>query len=102
VASYSIEFLPFLQAPHPTAEDIRAAEEKRDAVQQARIAELKRRFVDGPVLTVPRPKSAAVNNMGATAIPAVGMVIMEYRSTPEWGTLAVTSGVLLPTNGDVL
>ena len=40
--------------------------------------------------------------MGATAIPAVGMVITEYLSTPEWGTLAATSGVLLPTNGDVL
>lgn len=40
--------------------------------------------------------------MGATAIPAVGMVIMEYRSTPEWGTLEATSGVLLPTNSDVL
>ena len=33
---------------------VRAAEEKRDREQQAIITELRRRFVDGPVLVVPR------------------------------------------------
>ena len=37
--------------------------------------------------------------MGATAIPAVGMVITEYLSTPEWGTLAATSGSTLSGDG---
>ena len=32
---------------------LRAAEEARDRAQQARVAELRRRFVDGPVLTMP-------------------------------------------------
>jgi hypothetical protein len=82
--------------------ELRAAEEKRDAAQQARIAELRRRYVDGPVLIVPRPTGAATNNTGATAIPDVGIVIMEYRSTPAWGSLTATSGVLVPDNGDGL
>jgi hypothetical protein len=82
--------------------ELRAAEEKRDAAQQARIAELRRRYVDGPVLVVPRPTGAAINNTGATSIPAVGIVFMEYRSTPAWGSLTATGGVLVPTSGGVL
>ncbi len=27
---------------------------------------------------------------------------MEYRSTPAWGSLTATGGVLVPTNGSVL
>jgi len=82
--------------------ELRAAEEKRDVEQQARVAELKARFVDGPVLIVPRPTSAATNNTGATPIPNVGLVIMEYRATPAWGSLTATSGVLVLTKGGVL
>jgi len=75
--------------------ELRAAEEKLDVERQARIAKLKARFVDGPVLIAPRPTSSAQNNTGATPIPDVGIVIMEYRATPAWGTLAATSGVLV-------
>ena len=82
--------------------ELRAAEEKRDIAHQARIAQLKARFVDGPVLIVPRPTSAATNNTGATPIPDVGLVIMEYRSTPAWGSLTATSGVLVLTKGAAL
>jgi hypothetical protein len=83
-------------------DELRTAEEKRDVEHQARVAALKARFVDGPVLIVPRPSGAATNNTGATAIPDVGLVIMEYRSNPAWGSLTATSGVLVPTNGRVL
>ena len=82
--------------------ELRAAEEKRDVEHQARVAGLKARFVDGPVLSVPRPTSAATNNTGATPIPDVGLVIMEYRATPAWGSLTATSGVLVLTKGAVL
>jgi hypothetical protein len=75
--------------------ELRAAEEKLDVERQARIAKLKARFVDGPVLIAPRPTGSAQNNTGATPIPGVGIVIMEYRATPAWGTLAATSGVLV-------
>jgi hypothetical protein len=82
--------------------ELRAAEVKRNVEHQARVAALKARFVDGPVLIVPRPTSAATNNTGATPIPGVGLVIMEYRATPAWGSLTATSGVLVLTKGGVL
>jgi hypothetical protein len=82
--------------------ELRVAEEKRDVEHQARVAGLKARFVDGPVLIVPRPTSAAINNTGATSIPDVGLIIMEYRSTPAWGSLTATSGVLVLTKGGVM
>ena len=53
---------------------LRAAEEQRDREQQAIIAELRRRYVDGPVLIVPRAGSGSVNNTGATVIPGAGTV----------------------------
>jgi hypothetical protein len=82
--------------------ELRAAEEKRDVEHQARVAGLKARFVDGPVLIVPRPTSSAQNNTGATPIPDVGIVITEYRATPAWGSLTATGGVLVMTKGGVL
>jgi hypothetical protein len=82
--------------------ELRAAEEKLDVERQAHVAALKARFVDGPVLIVPRPTSSAQNNTGATPIPDVGIVIMEYRATPAWGSLTATSGVLVLTKGGVL
>jgi hypothetical protein len=82
--------------------ELRAAEEKRDTERKAHVAALKARFVDGPVLIVPRPTGAAINNTGATPIPDVGLVIMEYRSTPAWGSLTATRGVLVLTKGGVL
>ena len=82
--------------------ELRVAEEKLDVERQARIAGLKSRFVDGPVLIVPRPTSSAQNNTGATPIPDVGIVVMDYRATPPWGSLTATSGVLVLTKGGVL
>ena len=82
--------------------ELRSAEEKLDVERQARIAGLKARFVDGPVLIVPRPTSSAQNNTGATPIPGVGIVVMDYRATPPWGSLTATGGVLVLTKGAVL
>ena len=82
--------------------ELRAAEEKLDVERQARIAGLKARFVDGPVLIVPRPTSSAQNNTGATPIPDVGIVIMEYHAKPAWGSLDATGGVLVLTQGGQL
>ena len=53
---------------------VRAAEEQRDREQQVIIAELRRRYVDGPVLIVPRAGSGSINNSGATVIPGAGTV----------------------------
>jgi hypothetical protein len=75
-----------------------SAEERRDAERRARVAELRRRFVDGPVLIVPRGRGAVVNTTGATPIPGEGTVFFEYRVTAEWGTLKST-GILQSEDG---
>lgn len=54
------------------------------------------------MLIVPRPTSSAINTLGSTPIPDIGLVIMEYRATPPWGSLTATGGVLVLTKGAVL
>jgi len=78
-----------------------SAEERRDAERKARVAELRRRFVDGPVLIVPRGRGAVVNTTGATPIPGEGTVFFEYRVTAEWGILEST-GILQSDDGATL
>ena len=66
---------------------LRAAEEEREALRVARVAELRRRFVDGPVLVVPRGRNASFVTNGVTPIPGSGTVYPTYRVTAEWGSL---------------
>ena len=65
---------------------LRAAEEQRDREQQAIIAGLRRRYVDGPVLVVPRAGSGSINNMGATVIPEAGTVFRAMADKGAWGS----------------
>jgi hypothetical protein len=65
---------------------LRAAEEQRDREQLAIIVELRRRYVDGPVLLVPRAGSGSSNNMGATVIPGAVTV---YRALATKGEVRV-------------
>jgi hypothetical protein len=79
---------------------IRAAEDQRDQQRQARIAELRRRFVDGPVFVMPGGGGGTSNSMGATVIPGVGTVYFHaYRMTGPWGALEADNGVLQDTDG---
>jgi hypothetical protein len=78
--------------------ELRAEEEKRKAEQDGRIAELRKRFVEGPVLLVPRGKGAVLKTIGATPIPGEGTVFFEYRVSGEWGSLEST-GILVSTDG---
>ncbi|MBV9399203.1 MAG: hypothetical protein JO062_14565 [Bryobacterales bacterium] len=65
---------------------LRTAEEKRDADQKANVAELRRRFVDGPVLVLPNA-GGSFSNSGITPIPGVGTVFPTVHVTAEWGVL---------------
>jgi hypothetical protein len=49
-------------------------EEATKRARQARIAELRRRFVDGPVLTMPAGGSRTSDSTGAVGIPGAGIV----------------------------
>jgi hypothetical protein len=79
---------------------LRAAEEQREQQRQARIAELRRQFVDGPVLLMPGGGGGLSNSLGAVVIPDVGTIYFHaYRMKGEWGALEADKGVLVSTDG---
>jgi hypothetical protein len=65
---------------------LRKAEEKRAAEQKAKLAELRKRFVDGPVLVLPNA-GGSFSSSGITPIPGVGTVFPEVHVTAAWGVL---------------
>jgi hypothetical protein len=82
------------------AAEIRAFEQQREQRRQERVADLRRKFVDGPVLQIPGFGSAASDSRGATVIPSVGTVWFgAYRASGNWGTLEAEKGVLVATDG---
>lgn len=82
--------------------NLRAAEVRRDAEHQARVGELRRQFVDGPVVVLPRANNASSLSAGRVAIPGAGMVVTGYRVTAEWGTLVASSVLLSSTRSEVV
>jgi hypothetical protein len=85
------------------AATLRAAEEARDRAQQVRVAELRRRFVDGPVLTMPAAGSGTSDTTGSVGIPGVGTVFFNnYTPSAQWGRLNANSGVLRAAGGATL
>jgi hypothetical protein len=82
---------------------LRAAEDARDRVQQVRVAELRARFVDGPVLTMPAAGSGTSNTLGSVGIPGVGTVFFNtFTLSARWGRLTANNGVLRSTDGSTL
>lgn len=78
-----------------------AAEEEREAVRQARIAELRARFVDGPVLVVPRGRNASFITTGVTPIPGHGTIYPSFRVSGDWGRIEAEE-VLMSPDGTTL
>jgi hypothetical protein len=82
---------------------LRATEEARDRAQRVRVAELRRRFVDGPVLTMPAGGSGTSDTRGSVAIPGVGTVLFNnFTLAAQWGRLSADSGVLRAADGRTL
>ena len=80
--------------------ELRAAEQQREQQRQERIADLRRRFVDGPVLVIREGGRGAFDSRGAVVIPGVGTVYFnEYRLSGDWGTLLAAKGVLVASDG---
>jgi hypothetical protein len=80
--------------------EIRASEEKREQERQERLAELRRRFVDGPVLLTPGGGGGMSDSRGAVVIPGVGTVYFgPFRASGVWGTLEAEKGVLVASDG---
>ena len=86
-------------ARHVDAE-LRGAEELREQQRQARIAELRQRFVEGPVFVMACGGSGTSNSLGAVVIPGAGTVYFNpYRLSGRCGTLAAEKGVLVAPDG---
>lgn len=82
---------------------LRTAEEARDRAQQFRVAELRRRFVDGPVLTMPAAGSGSSDTTGSVGIPGVGTVFFRnFTLSAQWGRLNADNGVLRAADGNTL
>src|SRR6478672_8460301 len=82
---------------------LRTAEEARDRAQQVRVAELRRRFVDGPVLTMPAPGRGTSDTTGSVGIPGAGTVFFNnYTLSGQWGRLNANNGVLRSADGATL
>ncbi len=85
------------------AATLRTAEEARDRAQQVRVAELRRRFVDGPVLTMPAGGSGTSDTTGSVGIEGVGTVLFgNFTLTAQWGRLTADGGVLRAAGGATL
>jgi hypothetical protein len=82
---------------------LRTAEEARDRAQQVRVAELRRRFVDGPVLTMPAGGSGTSDTTGSVGIPGGGTVFFRnFTLSARWGRLDANNGVLRSADGTTL
>ena len=80
--------------------DLRAAEQERDRHQQERVSELRRQFVDGPVLLIRGGGRGSFDSRGAVVIPGSGTVYFgAFRSAGAWGTLEAEKGVLVEPDG---
>lgn len=82
---------------------LRTAEETRDRAQQVRVAELRRRFIDGPVLTMPASGSGTSDTTGSVGIPGAGTVFFNnFTLSARWGRLNANNGVLRSADGATL
>ncbi len=80
--------------------ELRASEQQRERERQQRLAELRQRFVEGPVLLIPGGGSGMSNSRGAVVIPGVGTVYFgPFRASGPWGTLEAEKGVLVASDG---
>lgn len=77
------------------------AEEEREAEREARVARLRERFVEGPVLVVPRGRNASFVTLGVTPVPGAGTLYPTYRVQGPWGTLEADR-VLVSPDGSTL
>jgi hypothetical protein len=82
---------------------LRTTEEARDQAQQVRVAELRRRFVDGPMLTMPAVGSGTSDTTGSVGIPGAGTVFFRnFTLSAKWGRLNANNGVLRSADGTTL
>ncbi len=76
--------------------ELRAAEAKREARRQARVAALRKRFVDGPIVVIPRGSGASFMTRGVTPLGDAGTVLPRFRVSGPWGSLQAEQVLMSP------
>lgn len=78
-------------------EALRTAEAEREAMRQKRIADYRKRFVEGPTLriTLTDKRSVTINTTNMVPLEGVGIVYPTARVTDAWGVLEVSNGALM-------
>jgi hypothetical protein len=66
------------------------------------IAELRRRYIEGPVLIVPRAGSGSVDNVRATVIPGAGTVFRAMANKGAWGFFDAQGGALVAADEETI
>jgi hypothetical protein len=77
------------------------AEGQRERKRKLRVAELRRKFVEGPVLVMPRGRNAVFVTLGVTPIPGHGTIYPSYRVTGKWGNIEAKR-ILVSIDGESL
>jgi len=73
--------------------ELRAAEERRDREQRERVARLRARLVDGPVLELPMTDANyGFDPNGVTALGEAGNAYEHLEVTAAWGKISVDGG----------
>jgi hypothetical protein len=74
--------------------ELRISEERREAEHKDKLADLRKRFVDGPVVILPAAKSSAFTTNGMFPIPGVGTLYPNFRASGDWGAVEATALVV--------
>jgi hypothetical protein len=85
--------LPAAERRH-RGETLRAAERDRAIERERKIAELRRRFLEGPVVITPRSNNISFVTTGMTPLPGAGTVYPSLRAVAEWGVLEATQALV--------
>ena len=78
-----------------------ASERAREAARLTRVAGLRARFIEGPVVIVPRGTGATFTTTGLTPLGEAGTVVPQYRVSGPWGSLEADQ-VLVATDQSTL
>lgn len=78
-----------------------AAEQEREARRLTRVAALRARFVEGPVLVLPRGRNASFITTGVTPIPGAGTIYPRFRVSGDWGSIEADQ-VLMSSDGGTI
>lgn len=71
--------------------ELKLSEAVREEQRQRKLAELRKRFIEGPVLVLPNGKMNSFSTVGMMPIPGEGTVYPTFRTSGDWGSLEAAS-----------